>query len=69
MSPSIETVKTFAEVADFEEKALISRRRPIVVLNKNENYYLAPSVSPKLHNLGIMLPYSGLHHLLFQETR
>lgn len=68
MSPDIETVKTFAEVADFEKKALISRRRPIVVLNKNENYYLAPSVSPVLHNLGIMLPYSGLHHLLFQET-
>lgn len=68
MSPDIETVKTFAEVADFEEEALISRRRPIVVLNKNENYYLAPSVSPVLHNLGIMLSYSGLHHLLFQET-
>lgn len=68
MSPDIETVKTFAEVADFEEKALISRRRPIVVLNKNENYYLAPSVSPDLHNLGVMLPYSGLHHLLFRET-
>lgn len=68
MSPDIETVKTFAEVADFEKKTLISRRRPIVVLNKNENYYLAPSVSPNLHNLGIMLPYSGLHHLLFQET-
>lgn len=68
MSPDIETVKTFAEVADFEEEALISRRRPIVVLNKNENYYLSPSVSPDLHNLGVMLPYSGLHHLLFQET-
>jgi len=68
MSPDIETVKTFAEVTDFEEEALISRRRPIVVLNKNENYYLAPSVSPDLHNLGVMLPYSGLHHLLFQET-
>lgn len=68
MSPCIETIKTFAEVSDFEEEALISRRRPIVVLNKNENYYLAPSVSPMLHNLGIMLPYSGLHHLLFLET-
>lgn len=68
MSPDIETVKTFAEVADFEKEALISRRRPIVVLNKNENYYLAPSVSPDLHNLGVMLPYSGLHHLLFRET-
>jgi hydrogenase maturation protein HypF len=68
MSPDIETVKTYAEVEDFEEKTLTSRRRPIVVLNKNDNYYLAPSVSPKLHNLGVMLPYSGLHHLLFQET-
>lgn len=68
MSPDLDTIKTFAEVADFEEKALLSRRRPIVVLNKNRNYYLAPSVSPVLHNLGVMLPYSALHHLLFQYT-
>ena len=68
MSPDIETVKTFADVSDFEEKALTSRRRPIVVLNKNEDYYLAPPVAPQLHNLGVMLPYSGLQHLLFQET-
>jgi hydrogenase maturation protein HypF len=68
MSPDIETIRTFAEVKDFEEETLLSRRRPIVVLNKNDDYYLAPSVSPKLHNLGVMLPYSGLHHLLFQET-
>ncbi|MCZ3365899.1 MULTISPECIES: carbamoyltransferase HypF [Methanobacterium] len=68
MSPDIETIKTFAEVRDFEEETLISRRRPIVVLNKNSDYYLAPSVSPDLHNLGVMLPYSGLQHLLFQET-
>jgi len=68
MSPDIETVKTYAKVADFEEEALASRRRPIVVLNKNENYYLAPPVSPMLHNLGVMLPYSGLHHLLFEAT-
>ncbi len=68
MSPDIETIRTFAEVKNFEEKTLLSRRRPIVVLNKNDEYYLAPSVSPELHNLGVMLPYSGLHHLLFRET-
>ena len=68
MSPDIETIKTFAEVRDFEEETLLSRRRPIVVLNKNNDYYLAHSVAPELHNLGIMLPYSGLQHLLFQET-
>lgn len=39
-----------------------------MVLNKNKDYYLSPQVSPELHNLGIMLPYSALHHLLFDYT-
>ena len=68
MSPDIETAQTYVEILDFEKKTLTSRRRPIVVLDKNDDYYLAPSVSPQLHNLGVMLPYSGLQHLLFQET-
>ena len=29
---------------------------------------LSPSVSPYLHNLGVMLPYSALQHLLFTYT-
>lgn len=68
MSPDVETVKTFASVSELEEKTLESRRRPIVVLNKNDEYYLSPTVSPVLHNLGVMLPYSALHHLLFTYT-
>jgi hydrogenase maturation protein HypF len=68
MSPDVETIRTFAEVADFEEKTLLSRSRPIVILKKNEDYFLSHLVSPVLHNLGIMLPYSGLHHLLFKYT-
>lgn len=68
MAPDVETIRTFAEVEDFEEYTLLSRRRPIVILKKNEDYYLSPQVSPVLHNLGIMLPYSGLHQLLFKYT-
>lgn len=68
MSPSIGTIRTFAEVADFEEETLLSRSRPIVVLKKSESYYLSPYVAPDLHNLGVMLPYSALHHLLFSYT-
>ncbi|MDD1763805.1 MAG: carbamoyltransferase HypF, partial [Methanobacteriaceae archaeon] len=67
-SPDVETIRSFAEVADFEEKVLLSRSRPIVILKKNEDYFLSPQVSPELHNLGLMLPYSGLHHLLFKYT-
>jgi hydrogenase maturation protein HypF len=69
MSPNIKTVKTFAEVSNLEKNVLKSRRRPIVILNKNEDYFLSPHVSPVLHNLGVMLPYSGLHHLLFTYTK
>lgn len=69
MSPNVESIRTFAEVADYEEKTLLSHSRPIVVLKKSQNYFLSPQVSPELHNLGLMLPYSGLHHLLFKYTK
>src|SRR5690606_24678526 len=68
MSPDTSTIRSFAEVADYEEEALLSRNRPIVVLKKNNDYYLSPYVAPDLHNLGVMLPYSALHHLLFTYT-
>jgi len=68
MSPDVPTIRSFAEVADYEEETLLSRNRPIVVLKKNRDYYLSPHVAPYLHNLGIMLPYSALHHLLFSYT-
>ena len=69
MSKDIKTVKTFAEISDLEKNVLESRRRPIVVLNKNDDYMLSSSVSPDLHNLGVMLPYSALHHILFSYTK
>lgn len=69
MSPDIKTIETFAEVSNLEKETLESRRRPIVVLNKSNKYYLSPAVSPVLHNLGVMLPYSALHHLLFTHTK
>ena len=68
MSKDLKTVQTFTNISESEKKVLTSRRRPIVVLNKNRTYMLSPSVSPYLHNLGVMLPYSALQHLLFTYT-
>ena len=68
MSPNIKTIRSFAEVTDYEEDILLSNNRPIVILKKNKDYYLSPQVAPELHNLGVMLPYSALHHLLFTYT-
>ena len=68
MSPDIETIREFAIVSENEEKTILSKERPIVILKKSENYDFAESVSPGLHNIGVMLPYAPLHHLLFNET-
>ncbi|MDD5503116.1 MAG: carbamoyltransferase HypF, partial [Candidatus Thermoplasmatota archaeon] len=69
MARDIETAKSFAEISAEEEKLLTSSLRPIVLLRKNGNYDLAPEIAPGLHNIGVMLPYTGMHHLLFDRTK
>ncbi|ACV24887.1 carbamoyltransferase HypF [Methanocaldococcus fervens] len=61
-------VDLFAEVDEDERNMLLSLRRPIVVLKKSENYdkYFSKYVS-NLDTIGVMLPYSGLHYLLFDK--
>jgi hydrogenase maturation protein HypF len=64
MSKDLETVRTFADVDEVEVGLLTSYRRPIVVLSKSSNYLLSELVSPGLDSVGVMLPYSGIHHLI-----
>jgi hydrogenase maturation protein HypF len=68
MSPSIDTARTFAKVDEHEEKLLTSYMRPIVLLDKSETYFLSDLVAPGLHNVGVMLPYTGLHLMLFDQV-
>ena len=44
--------------------ALRSPARPIVLIGKGPGYALAPGIAPGLGEVGAMLPYSPLHHLL-----
>jgi hydrogenase maturation protein HypF len=69
MARSLETMREFAKVSDEEEKLLTSPMRPIVLLNKSEGYSLSDLVAPGLHNVGVMLPYTGLHLMLFDCVR
>ncbi len=61
-----EILRRIAEVGPEEWALLRSPRRPIVVLRKRPGT-LPEAVSPGLHTVGVMLPYSGLHYLLFAE--
>lgn len=58
-------ISLFAKPSEEEWKILRSPRRPILVLPHRPGY-LAPSVAPGLHTVGVMLPYTGLHHLLLR---
>lgn len=68
MARSLEAVKSFAEVNPKEAELLTSPARPIVLLKKNADYYLSELVAPGLHNVGVMLPYTGLHYMLFDDV-
>lgn len=67
MARDVEAVEKIAYLNNGEKKLLTSFRRPIVLLEKKNN--LSEHIAPGLHNVGIMLPYAGVHHLLFYYSK
>ena len=68
MARDLEATKTFANINKKEQDLLTSYSRPIVLLNKSSNYYLSDLIVPELHNVGVMLPYTALHYMLFDQV-
>ncbi|MGD9491441.1 MAG: carbamoyltransferase HypF, partial [Methanoregulaceae archaeon] len=60
-------VDTITRVSAADRLLLEGYNRPIVVLEKRD-YSAHPEIS-NLHTIGCMLPYTGLHHLLFRHLR
>jgi hydrogenase maturation protein HypF len=56
-----------AAVSPEEERLLRSRARPIVLLRCRFGAPVAASVAPRTRELGVMLPYTPLHHLLAKD--
>jgi hydrogenase maturation protein HypF len=71
MFPSLETVKGVCEVSPLEERLLLSPEAPIVLLRRigEQKCQIANSIAPGNPNLGVMLPYNPLHHLLMAELQ
>ncbi|HHO68094.1 MAG TPA: carbamoyltransferase HypF [Gammaproteobacteria bacterium] len=55
------------ELDDEAAAALRSPGRPIVLLPRRRDSRLAPGIAPGLDEVGVMLPYSPLHHLLLED--
>lgn len=68
MAKNAGVVKAFAEIEGAGGEYLTSYRRPITILPMSKEFNLAESVSPGLHNIGVMLPYTGTQNLLFDRV-
>jgi hydrogenase maturation protein HypF len=64
MARDLATVERYALVSPAEHRLLQSSRRPIVLLKKKDDI---PLVAPGLDEVGFMLPYTPLHHLLLER--
>ncbi|HSC51251.1 MAG TPA: carbamoyltransferase HypF [Gaiellaceae bacterium] len=60
--------QTLAELSDAELELLRSPARPVVLVRRLGGAAVAESVAPGTRWLGLMLPYSPLHHLLAAEA-
>ncbi len=62
MARTVEIVRTLVKLSPDAEALLISRARPIVLAPAAQTL---AGVAPDNDELGVMLPYTPLHHLLF----
>jgi hydrogenase maturation protein HypF len=67
MMPSLAAAREYCEISAAEVELLESQAAPIVLLQPKAGTDIAPNVAHCSPYLGIMLPYSPLHHLLMQH--
>ncbi|HOE95072.1 MAG TPA: carbamoyltransferase HypF [Candidatus Sumerlaeota bacterium] len=69
MAPDLAAARRLCDIGPLEERLLRSSEAPIVLLDRREAAAgdIAPAVAPRNPTLGLMLPYTPLHHLLLDE--
>jgi hydrogenase maturation protein HypF len=68
MVATVDGAKRHCYVSPEEEKLLTSPQSPIVLMKWRENSSVSQEVAPNLRFLGVMLPYTPLHHILLRDT-
>lgn len=66
MARDIEAVQRVCRVTEVQEKVLTGHQKPILLLERTAEGYVAPSVAPGNPKIGMMLPYAPVQLLLFQ---
>ncbi|MBW2275879.1 MAG: carbamoyltransferase HypF [Deltaproteobacteria bacterium] len=66
MARDLEVARRLVQLTSDDEQLLASPAAPIVLAPRREGVDVASGVAPDLVDLGVMLPYTPLHHLLLQ---
>lgn len=67
MVADLKIARELCHISDKEEALLQSFEHPIVLLRRKVTGALASNIAPHIEELGVMLPYTPLHHLLFAQ--
>ena len=68
MAPDVEVVRELVGLKPPELNLLTDRARPIVLARRRPDAPVGDSVAPGSTELGVMLPYSPLHHVLLADA-
>jgi len=68
MGAGLASLKQWADIGGVAERTLAAPSRPILVVPKIAGKGLASSIAPGLTEIGVMLPYTPIHYLLFHEA-
>ena len=84
MFPTLEMIKEVVETSEAEERLILSKERPIVIVRKKNHlpstpqevplgcsilHPPSPGVAPGIDRIGVFLPYTPLHVLLLQKLQ
>ena len=67
MCRSVKVAEALVQLSEAGLKALTSPAAPIVLAPRRADLDIAPAVAPNNHRLGVMLAYTPIQHLLFDE--
>jgi len=69
MSPDLDAITSYASPSAEEQSVIKSWQRPIVLLKRKQSSEISDLVAPGLDRVGVMLPYTGIHVVLFKRLR
>jgi hydrogenase maturation protein HypF len=68
MVKDIPMAEQLCELNELEKRLLTSPESPVVLIRKKRNAVISDYAAPGNPYLGIMLPYTPLHHMIMQQT-